>query len=105
MKLSRLLLSLSMGVALTAHPMGNFSVSHYPRIAVGSRGADLLYVLDLPEIPTLETMQRWKLERSSPREELERRAVEQAREWGRHWKIAVTGRRGRRPVPAAGVAC
>src|SRR5882724_34597 len=92
MKLSRLLLSLSMGVALMAHPMGNFSVSHYTRIAVGSRGADLLYVLDLAEIPTLETLQRWKMERSSPREELERKAAEQAREWVKHLKITVNGR-------------
>ena len=92
MKLSSILLSLSMGVALLAHPMGNFSVSHYTRIGVGPRGADVLYVLDLAEIPTLEILQRWKLERSSPREELERKAAEQAREWVRHLKITVGGR-------------
>ena len=72
MKLSRLLFSLALGMALSAHPMGNFSVNHYTRIAVGPRGADLLYVLDLAEIPTFEILQQWKLERTSPREELDR---------------------------------
>ncbi len=70
MKLSRLSLPLIFGIALSAHPMGNFSVNHYTRIAVGPRGADLLYVLDLAEIPTFEILQQWKLERSSPRAEL-----------------------------------
>jgi nickel/cobalt exporter len=92
MKLSHLLLSLSLGVALLAHPMGNFSVSHYTKIAVGPRGADLLYVLDLAEIPTFEILRSWKLERSSPQEELHRKAAEQAREWTRHLKITVNGR-------------
>ena len=75
MKLSRLMLSLTLGVALMAHPMGNFSVSHYTKIVVGPRGADLLYVLDLAEIPTLEILRQWKLERSSPAADLERKAV------------------------------
>jgi len=92
MKLSRLSLSLLLGVALSAHPMGNFSVNHYTRIAVGPRGADLLYVLDLAEIPTFEILQRWKLERSSPRADLERKAAEEARDWARHLKVTVNGR-------------
>src|SRR5437879_12256014 len=74
---------------LMAHPMGNFSVSHYTRIAVGPRGADVLYVLDLAEIPTFEILRQWKLERSSPQPELEHKAAEQAREWIRHLKITA----------------
>jgi len=92
MKLSRLLFSLALSMALSAHPMGNFSVNHYTRIAVGPRGADLLYVLDLAEIPTFEILQQWKLERTSPREDLDRKTAEQAREWARHLKITVNGR-------------
>src|SRR6266851_673673 len=92
MKLSRLMLWLTLGVTLMAHPMGNFSVSHYTRIAVGPRGADVLYVLDLAEIPTFEILRQWKLERSSPQPELERKAAEQAREWIRHLKITANGR-------------
>src|SRR5947209_7600229 len=92
MKLFALVLSLTAGAALMAHPMGNFSVSHYTKIAVGEHGADLLYVLDLAEIPTFEILQRWKLERSSPRQELESKADGQAREWARNLRIAVNGR-------------
>src|SRR5260221_12120758 len=79
-------------MTLMAHPMGNFSVSHYTRITVEPRGADLLYVLDLAEIPTFEILRQWKLERSSPQAELDRKAAEQAREWIRHLTITANGR-------------
>jgi len=36
---------------LRAHPMGNFSVNHYARIEPGAQGVEILYVLDLAEIP------------------------------------------------------
>jgi nickel/cobalt exporter len=92
MKLSLLLFSLLLPVALAAHPMGNFSVNHYTRIALGARDADLLYVLDLAEIPTFEIMKQWKLERSSPRADLDRAAAGQAREWLKHLTITINGR-------------
>jgi len=78
--------------ALWSHPMGNFSVSHYSRIEVNGRGAEIRYVLDLAEIPTFQLLQQWKLEASSPREELERQATAQAREWSRGLKIEIGGR-------------
>ena len=52
---------------LFAHPMGNFSVSHYSRIEVNAQGARIRYVLDLAEIPTFQLLQEWKLEQTSPR--------------------------------------
>ena len=39
-----------------AHPLGNFSVNRYSRIEVGPEQARLRYVLDLAEIPTLQTL-------------------------------------------------
>jgi nickel/cobalt transporter (NicO) family protein len=75
-----------------AHPMGNFSVSHYSRITVSSRGAEIRYVLDLAEIPTFQFLQQWQLEATSPREELERHATAQAREWAGNLKIELAGR-------------
>ena len=45
-------------VVLRAHPMGNFSVNHYARIQPGVQGVEILYVLDLAEIPTFELMQK-----------------------------------------------
>ncbi len=92
MKLTPLLFSLLAPAALLAHPMGNFSVNHYTRIAVGARDANLLYVLDLAEIPTFEIMKQWKLERSSPRADLDRAAAEQAREWSKRLTITINGR-------------
>ena len=78
--------------ALWAHPMGNFSISHYSRIEVTSRGAEIRYVLDLAEIPTFQLLQQWELDASSPREEIERQASQQAREWSRNLKIEIAGR-------------
>src|ERR1700691_3122714 len=92
MKMFRLLFPFVLAGALGAHPMGNFSVNHYSRIAVGPRGVDLLYVLDLAEIPTFEIMKQWKLERSSPRADLDRAAAEQAREWSKKLTISINGR-------------
>src|SRR5215467_9463694 len=78
---------------LSAHPMGNFSVSHYSRIEVQPDAIAIRYVLDLAEIPTFQLLQEWKLDAASPRAELERRAGEQAREWTKNLKIAVGGRK------------
>ena len=49
-------------------------------------------MLDLAEIPTFQLLQEWKLEAESPREELERKAAEQAREWSRNLVVRVAGR-------------
>jgi len=40
-----------------AHPMGNFSVSHYSAIRVGKEAVEVKYILDLAEIPTFQEMQ------------------------------------------------
>ncbi|HLK23015.1 MAG TPA: hypothetical protein VKT81_28925 [Bryobacteraceae bacterium] len=80
MKFATLLLSLSAGIVV-AHPMGNFSVSHYAKIEVREKNIELIYALDLAEIPTFDLLRSWKLERSSPREQLETKAREQAKAW------------------------
>jgi nickel/cobalt exporter len=93
----RVLSSLFLAVGLAyAHPMGNFSVSHYSRIEVQEHGASIRYVLDLAEIPTFELLQQWKNDANTSAAELDRHATEQAREWVRNLKIAVGGRQ----VPA-----
>jgi len=75
-----------------AHPMGNFSVSHYAKLQATARGIEIEYALDLAEIPTFELLRDWKLERTSPEAELNRRAAEQAREWLSKLAITVNGR-------------
>jgi nickel/cobalt exporter len=42
---------------VAAHPLGNFSVSHYGAIQVNVGTVELRYVLDLAEIPTFQELQ------------------------------------------------
>src|SRR5262245_46743576 len=79
---------------MLAHPMGNFSVSHYSRIEVSGAGTEIRYVLDLAEIPSFEILQQWGLSADSPREQLDRKADEQARGWAGNLAIEY----GRRTV-------
>jgi hypothetical protein len=37
---------------MLSHPMGNFSISHYARFTVKPQSIDLLYLIDMAEIPT-----------------------------------------------------
>ncbi len=38
---------LALASSLSAHPLGNFSVSHYTRLEVSGKGVEVTYVLDL----------------------------------------------------------
>jgi nickel/cobalt exporter len=61
----RVVAALGVLVALTAaltgragaHPLGNFSISHYAAIQVNAGEVELRYVLDLAEIPTFQELQ------------------------------------------------
>jgi ABC-type nickel/cobalt efflux system permease component RcnA len=81
-----------LALTLSAHPMGNFSVSHYARIEVSGGGAQIRYVLDLAEIPSFQLLQQWGLNADSPRPLLDARAEAQAREWVRNLDLACDGR-------------
>jgi nickel/cobalt exporter len=41
-----------------AHPMGNFSISHYSGISIGRGCLELHYLIDMAEIPTFQEMQQ-----------------------------------------------
>ena len=43
---------------LAAHPMGNFSVSHYSQITIGDGAIEIRYLIDMAEIPTFQEMQQ-----------------------------------------------
>ena len=81
-----------LAVTLCAHPMGNFSVSHYARIEVSGGGAKIRYVLDLAEMPSFQLLQQWGLSAHSPRNLLEAKAEAQAREWARNLGLTYDGR-------------
>jgi len=42
---------------LVAHPMGNFSVNHYSKITLTRAQIELLYIIDMAEIPTFQELQ------------------------------------------------
>jgi ABC-type nickel/cobalt efflux system permease component RcnA len=43
--------------AAMAHPLGNFSISHYSAIRVGKEAVELRYIIDMAEIPTFQEIQ------------------------------------------------
>lgn len=75
-------------IILTAHPMGNFSVSHFTRFDVQKKSVNVTYVLDLAEIPTYQLMRDWNLDPSAdakiPQSTLDEKAQIQAATWIKH---------------------
>src|SRR5215467_1965161 len=90
--MNRRILFLSCACVLFAHPMGNFSVSHYTRLDVSPKGVDVAYVLDLAEIPTYQLFKEWKLDAKSPQAVLDERAAVQVREWMRNLDFRAAGK-------------
>jgi ABC-type nickel/cobalt efflux system permease component RcnA len=78
-------------VLANAHPMGNFSVSHYVRFDVRPGGIDLTYVLDLAEIPTFEMLQTWNVDAAN-RTAIQSHAAQQGREWLSGVSLTADGR-------------
>jgi nickel/cobalt exporter len=88
MKITNLLpLPLIFAGFLCAHPMGSSSVSHYSRLTVTPGGVELLYVLDLAELPTMDLLRQW-----GEKVDMQKHAENQAREWATHLAITSDGR-------------
>jgi nickel/cobalt exporter len=49
--------SMILAAPAAAHPLGNFSISHYSRIHIGKDAVEVKYVIDLAEIPTFQEIQ------------------------------------------------
>jgi ABC-type nickel/cobalt efflux system permease component RcnA len=81
MKTPRWLLPVLFASLAAAHPMGNLSVNHYAKLTPGAKGVDVVYVLDLAELPTFELLQTWGVAKDAPKDVLEAKAAQQAREW------------------------
>jgi len=52
------IMSVAVAVPAFAHPLGNFTINHYSRVQLVGNQADVLYVLDLAEIPAFQEKQR-----------------------------------------------
>jgi nickel/cobalt exporter len=44
-----------------AHPMGNFSVNHYSKIRIGQGWVEILYLVDMAEIPTYQEIRQFDI--------------------------------------------
>ena len=44
-----------------AHPMGNFTVNHYSKITIGQKSIEILYLIDMAEIPTYQEIREFGL--------------------------------------------
>jgi ABC-type nickel/cobalt efflux system permease component RcnA len=49
------------GTRAFAHPMGNFSVNHYAKIKLQQGSVEILYLIDLAEIPTYQEMREFSM--------------------------------------------
>src|SRR5437588_12447602 len=47
-----------------AHPMGNFTISHYSELAIGPGEVRVHYALDMAEIPTVQERQKMDADRN-----------------------------------------
>jgi nickel/cobalt transporter (NicO) family protein len=89
-KFKTLLVGLLFAGCAVAHPMGNFSVSHYSRLDLSNQGVRLTYVLDLAEIPTLELFQQWQID-GKDEAVLQRQAKVQATAWLQNLSLSIDG--------------
>ncbi len=85
--------SLAVCVGLGAHPMGNFSVSHFTGITVESSKVRLDYVLDIAEIPAGELFRKWGVDGTSTRPLLQQKAESEMRGWGDGLQLSQAGKR------------
>jgi ABC-type nickel/cobalt efflux system permease component RcnA len=49
---------------LGAHPMGNFSISHYSKLEARTNGISLKYIIDMAEIPSFQEMDSLDVDRN-----------------------------------------
>jgi nickel/cobalt exporter len=56
-----LLICLLSSTTAFAHPMGNFSVNHYSKVTIKQGSVEILYLIDMAEIPTFQEMRQFEI--------------------------------------------
>ena len=84
---SSLFVLAALATTIFAHPMGNFSVSHFARLKPTPGALRVTYAIDLAEIPAFE------LSSSSDPEALKRLAPEKMASWVRELRFTANGQR------------
>ena len=88
---SVLMIALCAG-SLLAHPMGNFSISHYAGIHIERDSVEVRYIIDMAEIPTFQEMQQSGLTARRDEPELEPYLTAKADSLAKGLAIALNGR-------------
>ncbi|MGD1022792.1 MAG: hypothetical protein ABR880_08410 [Candidatus Sulfotelmatobacter sp.] len=52
------------GAPSFAHPMGNFSVNHYSKVTIKQDSVEVLYLIDMAEIPTFQETRQFDISRA-----------------------------------------
>ena len=76
----------------SAHPMGNFSISHYSGITVGRGVVELYYLIDIAEIPTFQEMQQSGIEARPGDPRLPAYLSAKAGEFAQGLRVTLNGR-------------
>jgi ABC-type nickel/cobalt efflux system permease component RcnA len=74
-----------------AHPMGNFSISHYAGIRIESGELEISYLIDMAEIPTFQEMQQSGITGRLDDPHLTSYLAMKAREFGNGLKLSING--------------
>src|SRR5580704_12332485 len=75
----------------TAHPMGNFSISHYAGITIESRFVEVRYFIDMAEIPTFQEMQQNNIVAESDEARVRPYLLSQAEAFKRNLLLILNG--------------
>jgi nickel/cobalt exporter len=77
----------------TAHPLGNFSISHYSGILIGRDAVEVLYFIDMAEIPTFQEIQETGIVPKAGDSSLEPYLASKAEALGEGLLLEVRGQR------------
>src|SRR2546427_11016679 len=77
----------------TAHPLGNFSISHYSGIHIGRDAVEVLYFIDMAEIPTFQEIQETGIVPKAGDSSLETYLTRKGEALGEGLLLEVTGQR------------
>lgn len=80
-------------LAVVAHPMGNFSISHYAGITVQAASIELRYLIDMVEIPTFQEIQATGISPECGHPSLDRYLAGKADALGAGLRLELNGRR------------
>lgn len=74
-----------------AHPMGNFSISHYAGITIERHQLEIRYLVDMAEIPTFQEIQQSGIAGRTDDPHLTSYLTAKAREFGEGLRVSING--------------